>query len=69
MTDRHSGYVVVLDHDMREDGAEATLNALRMTKGVLSVEPVVADFTAATVAEMRVKSEIRSKLYALAREI
>ena len=69
MTDRHSGYVVVLQEDLREEDAEAVLNALRMTKGVLSVEPIVADFTAGTIAAMRVQSEIRAKLYALAREI
>ena len=41
MTDRHSGYVVTLRTDVREDDGEAILTALRMVKGVLSVEPVV----------------------------
>ena len=31
MTDRHAGYVVVLDDSLREDDAQATLNALRST--------------------------------------
>jgi hypothetical protein len=43
MTDRHAGYVVVLADDVREDDAEAVITALRMTKGVLTVTPVVAD--------------------------
>ena len=43
MTDRHAGYIVTLDHDIREDDAAAIITALRMVKGVISVEPVVAD--------------------------
>lgn len=43
MTNRHGGYIVVLDHDIREDDAEAVIAALKMIKGVLSVEPVVGD--------------------------
>jgi len=43
MTDRHAGYLVVLDRDIREDDAEeGVLNAIRMIKGVVSVEPVIA---------------------------
>lgn len=52
MTDRHAGYVVVLATDMRDDDAEAVLTALRMVKGVASVEPVVADI-ALHIAEAR----------------
>lgn len=43
MTDRHAGYVVTLDRDIREDDAEAVLNAIRMVKGVASVTPVDGD--------------------------
>lgn len=43
MTDRHSGYIVVLADDIREDDAEAVISALRMVKGVLSVEPVLSN--------------------------
>ena len=35
MTDRHCGYIITLENDIREDDAEATINALRMIKGVL----------------------------------
>lgn len=47
MTDRHAAYIVVLDEDIREDSgrAEATLIALRMIHGVVSVEPVTADIS------------------------
>lgn len=43
MTDRHAGYLVSLEVDIREDDAKAVLDALRMVKGVLRVEPVVAN--------------------------
>jgi hypothetical protein len=35
MTDRHAGYVVVLERDIREDDAEVILSAIGMVKGVL----------------------------------
>lgn len=44
MTDRHAAYIVVLDDDVREDDAEAIINALRMVKGVMTVEPVVNSY-------------------------
>ena len=68
MTDRHAGYVVVLDRDIREDDAEATLNALRMVRGVIRVEPVVAD-PAMMLAEGRARMECAGRLRELAREI
>lgn len=68
MTERHSGYVVTLTQDIREDDADAILNALRMVKGVLSVEPVVGE-PASFVTETRVRSEIREKLFALINEV
>lgn len=69
MPERHGGYVVVLEDDMRDDDAEATLNALRMVKGVLSVTAVVADQAPAWIIEDRVRSKVRARLYHLAAEI
>lgn len=43
MTDRHAGYIVTLADDIREDDAVHTISALKMIKGVISVQPVVAD--------------------------
>lgn len=43
MTDRHAGYLVVLDTDVREDDAEEIITALSMIKGVAEVTPVAAD--------------------------
>ena len=57
MTDRHAGYIVVLDTDLREDDAEPVLAALRMVKGVLSVEPLTSGWEV-HVAEDRVRFEL-----------
>ena len=66
MTDRHSGYVVVLNRDIREDDAEAVINAIRMVKGVLSVEPVEGDVSGKLIAEMRRDRQWQKALFDLA---
>ena len=53
MTDRHAGYLVTLDRDIREDDAEAIMAAIHMIKGVISVKPVVADIGLHIAAERR----------------
>lgn len=58
MTDRHSGYVITLDHDIREDDAERIITALRQIRGVVDVRPVVADGIEQHIAESRVRVEI-----------
>jgi hypothetical protein len=63
MTERHGAYLVVLDHDIREDDAEATINALRMVRGVVDVRPVNTDPIAATGAEIRLKAKLAKSLY------
>jgi hypothetical protein len=67
MTDRHAGYIVTLSNDIREDDAEAVITALKMVKGVVGVEPVLAD-SSVHVAEMRIGSEVRQKLYQFIQE-
>lgn len=42
MTDRFAGFIVTLHKDIRDDDAEAIIAALRMIKGVASVDPVPA---------------------------
>jgi hypothetical protein len=66
MTDRHSGYVVVLAADVREDDAEeGVLNAIRMIRGVAGVEPVLADFGPQAIASMRRDREWSDALFKL----
>lgn len=52
MTDRHAGYVVTLDKNVREDDAQPILDAIRMIKGIASVVPERGDAQTA-IAEQR----------------
>jgi hypothetical protein len=61
MTDRHAGYIVVLDEDIREDDAELIINAIRMVKCVQSVVPVVSDYSV-HIAEERADAKWREKM-------
>lgn len=63
MTDRHMGYVVVLDHNIREDDAESTVEAIRHIKGVLGVSPVIGEPLVETIIRSRVLSEVSTSLY------
>lgn len=67
MTDRHSGYFVTLEENLREDDAQATINAIRQIKGVLSVDPKIAD-ASDLIATARSRREIREKLINLVLE-
>jgi hypothetical protein len=67
VTDRHADYVVVLDQDIRDDDAEAVSTALRMVKGALTIEPLVAS-PEVHIAEQRARHEFRTELYNLAKE-
>jgi DNA-binding phage protein len=62
MTDRHMGYVVVLDHDIRSDDAEYILNALRMVKGVQQVTPIVNEVGVSSLVEMRLRTDLKQKV-------
>jgi hypothetical protein len=58
VTDRISGYIVTLDHDIREDDAKKITKALGMIKGVLSVEPVTADPFAESMYRTRMHTRL-----------
>lgn len=62
MTDRHNGFTVTLEHDIRSDDAEATIAAIRQLKGVLAVDPMVSTH-ADHVAQMRARHELGEKLW------
>lgn len=61
MTTRHAAYIVTLTEDRREDDDEAIRTALRMVAGVLSVEPVPADYQL-HIATERIRSQMRDKV-------
>lgn len=65
MTGRHSGYIVTLAEDIREDDAEeSVLNAIRMVRGVVSVVPVTAS-ASQSIAEQRRDQDWRQALIGL----
>jgi hypothetical protein len=62
MTDRFSYITVALERDIREDDAEALLNAIRMMRGVLAVEPQITTPEVWTATE-RAKRELEQKIW------
>ncbi len=61
MTDRINAITVVLEKDFRDDDCESILTALRMTKGVLSVTPNVAN-ESDHIAELRARQKLHEQL-------
>ena len=61
MTDRLKGLTVAFDRDIREDDAEAIVNAIKMIKGVLDVQPSYAT-SDDWIVEERVRRELYGKL-------
>lgn len=61
MTDRLRGFVVTLEHDIREDDAAVVVSAIEQIRGVLSVKAVVADL-AHHMATERARHELWDKL-------
>lgn len=53
MTDRHVGYIVVLEAPTRSDDAEPTLAAIRQLRGVVDVRPVESTPSGEAVAALR----------------
>jgi hypothetical protein len=68
MTDRHAGYVVTLKDDIREDDAAHLIDLLGHLKGVLSVTPIVSDFSVA-IAEERAYGQLREQVYVALNEV
>lgn len=69
MTDRHTGYVVTLSSDIREDDAQAIVDAIRMVKGVLSVEPVTADPFQESMWRSRMHRDLYDKVLGAIQEV
>jgi hypothetical protein len=62
MTDRYNYIVVGLEKDLREDDSQALIRAISLFRGVLSVEPHVADADA-WIAEERARRAMHDKLF------
>ncbi len=61
MTDRVHSLTVVLERDMRTDDVESLENAIRMLKGVLSVDQHISDHTA-WMAQQRAREALREQM-------
>ena len=68
MTDRIAGFVVSLAENLREDDAQETLTALRMIRGVVRVEPVVAD-PSQQIARSQAGAELLRRFRAIFEEV
>ena len=62
MTDRHAAYIVVLDKDIREDDAEATVQALSHIRGVAAVKAVTST-PEIQVAAVRERARLQELLW------
>jgi hypothetical protein len=62
MTDRYNALTVILEVDTRDDDAEALINAIRMIRGVASVQPHIASYEH-HMAEERAKLDLRKRLW------
>jgi cell division protein FtsX len=68
MTDRHSGFLVTLHRDIRDDDAAEVMELLRLIRGVADVRPVPADHSMALLTEIRRDLAWRKALHQLANE-
>jgi len=62
MTDRYFALTDLLDEDIHVDDAEPIINAIRMIRHVLDVQPHVKSLNDWS-AEERAKSQLRRKLW------
>jgi len=62
MTDQLKGLVVTLEVDVREDCAKNIINAIKMIKGVASVDEVIAN-PDDHINRQRIKIELTRKLF------
>lgn len=62
MTTRHAGYIVTLEQDLRDDDAKTLIDAIELLRGVVSVQPIVAEYLT-HVARERIRRELVDKLW------
>lgn len=65
MTTRLKAFIVVLDHDMREDDAEHVINAIKMLRCVQEVKPLPANGYDDFVIRSRTMQEVQDDLRGL----
>ena len=68
MTDRYSGLLITLDHNMRDDDAESLIQAIRHLRFVADVQPVEAGVNVFPET-IRLRRQLAEQLEKLAIEI
>lgn len=68
MSEHRAGFVIALEKNISEEAAEKILEAIKLLKGVVDVTPINTDINL-HIAEMRVKNDVRARLYELAAEL
>ena len=63
MTTRHSGYLVTLERNLRDDDSANIINAIKMLRGVLDVTPIESTDMTEAIAERRVRTELENKIW------
>lgn len=61
MSDRHKGYIVTLEKDLKDEDSIKIIDALKLIKGVISVDPIVDDMNA-LIAESRARQDLGTKI-------
>jgi hypothetical protein len=64
MTDRLKGVWVAFEKDIREDDAEAIIQAIKCLRGVIAVEGDIADAND-WINRMQIRTELGVKLWAV----
>lgn len=62
MTDRLKGFIVHLEEDMRDDDAQAVIDAIQMIRRVSKVTPLISNIED-HMARERVRMELSQKLF------
>lgn len=68
MTDRFAGFIVVLETNIRDDDAEATMKALRQIKNIADVIPHVANVEL-SIAESRARINLVNRVQDVLKDI
>lgn len=63
MSDKFNKITVVLENDVSDESIDIITSAIRMVRGVLSVEAHQVNHESDYLAEIRVKAEFRRKLF------
>lgn len=63
MTDHYSGFLVILEKDIRDDDAQPIIDAIKQLRGVLKVVPQTSDPMLETIAADRERVRIYGELH------